>query len=167
MEAKENKHDDEDDLDFEVEYNELKEKYSLPEFKKICEDFDIEKVSDKDSDFLLREIRRVMNEKISAYLHLFETLINPTSPPIFVFSILRGASNSDKESMKEIYKILAKTQLEIMKLDTVYQESTEVKFIVNTFEMWQKLKPTIMSIIENFETNFEKDDSSKKSSYFD
>lgn len=166
MEAKEN-NNEEEDFDFEAKYNELKEKYSLPEFKKICEDFDIEKVGDKNSNFLLREIRRVMNEKVSAYLHLFETLINPTSPPIFVFSILRGTSNSDKESMKEIYKILAKTQLEIMKLDTVYKKSTEAEFIINTFDVWQKLKPTIISIIENFETNFEKDDSSKKSSYFD
>lgn len=155
------------EIDFEEGYEELEKEYSLPKFEKICEDFDIEKIVDKESAFLLREIRRVMNDKISAYIHLFETLINPTSPPIFVFSILRGISNKDKESMKDIYKILSKTQLEIMKLDTVYNKSNEAKFITETFDSWQKLKPVILELIGTFEANFEKDDSSKKSSYFD
>jgi hypothetical protein len=157
----------EDEFDLELEYKKLKEKYPLPNFEKICEDFDIEKVGDKESKFLLREIRRAMNEKISAYLHLFENLINPVSPPIFVFSILRGTSNSDKESMKEIYKILSKTQLEIMKLDTIYAEKEEAKFVIEVFGIWQKLKPAIINLVKTFESNFEKDDSSKKSSYFD
>ncbi|MCK4997269.1 hypothetical protein KAS08_03105 [Candidatus Pacearchaeota archaeon] len=156
---------DEDDL--ETKYNELKDKYILPNFEKICEDFDVEKVADKESSYLLREIRRIINEKVAAYLHLFETLINPTSPPIFVFSILRGMSNDDKEQMKNIYKALSKTQLAIMRLDTMYDEQSEAKFITDTFNLWQELKPQILEIIKGFEANFEKDDSSKKSSYFD
>lgn len=165
MEGKEKK--SENEVNFEERFEELKEKYSLPNFDNISEDFDIEKIPDKESAFLLREIRRVMNEKISAYLHLFETLINPSSPPIFVFSILRGLSEKDKISMKEIYKILSKTQIEIMKLDTIYKEKSEAKYILDTFNVWQELKLMIFGLIERFETNFEKDDSSKKSSYFD
>ena len=155
------------DDEFEIKYGELMKKYKLPNFDKICEDFDVEKVADKDSNYLLREMRRIINEKISAYLHLFETLINPTAPPIFVFSILRGMGNRDKEKMKEIYKKLSRTQLAIMRLDTMYIEADEAEFIINTFNIWQELKPQILQIIKGFEENFEKDDSSKKSSYFD
>ena len=155
------------DDDFELEYDELKNKFLLPNFDRLCEDFDIGKVADKDFDYLLREIRRTINEKISAYLHLFETLINPSSPPIFVFSILRGIRDEDKEKMKVIYKILSRTQLMIMRLDTIYNQSSEAEFIIKTFNIWQKLKPQILELIKSFEENFEKDDSSKKSSYFD
>ncbi|MBT7101942.1 hypothetical protein HN935_00335 [archaeon] len=155
-----------DDFDFEAVYNELAQKHSLPEFQKIAEDFDIEKIQDKESMFLVREIRRTINEKIAAYLHLFETLINPSSPPMFVFSIIRNMSETDKETIKKIYKALSRTQIEIMKLDTIYNEKEEAKFINEAFIIWQEFKPTIMKLIENLETNFETDDISKKRSYF-
>ena len=156
-----------EEKEFEEEYLELSKKYSLPEFKGICEDFDIEKILEKESTFLLREIRRAMNEKLAAYINLFETLINPASPPIFVFSILRGIELKDKEKMKEIYKNLARTQLEIMKLDTQYEEVGEARFIIKTFKIWQEAKPKILEIIESFRKNFEKSNESKKTSYFD
>lgn len=155
-----------DELNFEQIYNESAQKYGLPEFEKISEDFDIEKIQDKESIFLIREIRRTINEKIAAYIHLFETLINPTTPPMFVFSILRNISTADKDTIKKIYKALSRTQIEVMKLDTIYKEESEAKFIKETFIIWQELKPTIYKLIERFESNFDEDDSSKKRSYF-
>ena len=156
-----------DEINFEEIYNELAQKHSLPQFEKIAEDFDIEKIQDKESIFLIREIRRTINEKIAAYIHLFETLINPTTPPMFVFSILRNISTADKDTIKKIYKALSRTQIEVMKLDTIYNEADEIKFINETFIIWQELKPTIYKLIERFESSFDEDDSSKKRSYFD
>ena len=98
-----------DEIDFEETYNELAQKKGLPEFKEIAEDFDIEKIQEKESSFLIREVRRSINEKIAAYIHLFETLINPTTPPMFVFSILRNITTEDKETIKKIYSIITNT----------------------------------------------------------
>ncbi len=158
---------DQDDFDFEAEYEELKLKHNLPDFKALAEDFDIEKIADKETIFLAREVRRAINEKITAYIHLFETLINPTSPPMFVFKILKNMSEQEKEQIQEFYKVLSKTQIEIMKLDTVYLEKDEVKFINKTFKVWQEMKTKIHSLFVSFEINFENDDISKKRSYFD
>lgn len=155
-----------DEINIEELYSELAQKYGLPEFEKIAEDFDIEKIQDKESIFLIREVRRTINEKIAAYIHLFETLINPSSPPMFVFSILRSISTADKDTIKKIYKALSRTQIEVMKLDTIYKEEDEVKFIKETFIIWQELKPTIYKLIERFESSFDEDDSTKKRSYF-
>ena len=154
------------DFDLEKAYLDLQKKHSLPDFTKLAEDFDIEKIQDKETTFLLREIRRAINEKITAYIHLFENLINPNAPPMFVFSILRNISTKDKDTIKQIYKTLSKTQIEIMKLDTIYNETEETKFINETFNTWQELKPTIHKLIEDFESSFETDDTSKKRSYF-
>ncbi len=155
-----------EEINFEEKYNELAQKHSLPEFEKIAEDFDIEKIQDKESIFLIREVRRAINEKIAAYIHLFETLINPSAPPMFVFSILRNISQEDKETIKKIYKAISRTQIEVMKLDTVYKEEEEIKFINETFIIWQELKPIIYKLIERFESSFDEDDTSKKRSYF-
>ena len=155
-----------EEINFEEIYSELAQKHGLPEFEKIAEDFDIEKIQDKESIFLIREVRRAINEKIAAYIHLFETLINPSAPPMFVFSILRNISQEDKETIKKIYKAISRTQIEVMKLDTVYKEEEEIKFINETFIIWQELKPIIYKLIERFESSFDEDDTSKKRSYF-
>ncbi len=154
-------------LDLKKEYELLKIQYSLPEFEAITQDFDIEKLYDKETLFLAREIRRIINEKITAYTHLFETLINPANPPIFVFQILKNVSTRDKEIMQFLYKTLSKIQLKTMKLDTTYSEKNEIDFINNTFEIWQDIKPKIYGLFESFEKNFENGNISKKQSYFD
>ena len=155
-----------EEFDLESAYNELREKHGFPEFNKFGRDFDIEKISEKESIFLIREIRRTINEKLSAYMHLFETLINPSAPPMFIFSALRGIGEEDKELIKEIYKELSKLQIEVMKLDTIYSEESEIAFVNKSFDRWQELKKTIYGIIERFDENMENEDSSKKRGYF-
>ena len=157
----------ETEFDFEAAYDALKENYNLPEFEILAQDFDIEKIADKETSFLAREIRRSINEKITAYIHLFETLINPSSPPMFVFKILKNTSSEEKESIQEFYKELSKTQIKTMKLDTIYSEKAEANFIKETFKIWQEIKPKINKLFESFETNFENGDISTKRSYFD
>jgi hypothetical protein len=159
--------EEESDFNIEEEYEKLRKKYDLPEYEKLIEDFEVEKIGEKETEFVAREIRRTINEKIAAYIHLFETLINPTSPPMFVFRILKNMTEKEKEKMQEIYKDLSKTQIEIMKLDTIYKESEEAKFISKTFILWQKTKPEAYKIFESFEKNFENGNKSKGRSYFD
>ena len=153
--------------DIEADYQELKKQYNLPTFEALSQDFDIEKITDKEPGFLAREIRRAINEKITAYIHLFETLINPNGPPMFVFKILKNMPEKEKEQTQDFYKILSKTQIETMKLDTIYSEKEEVKFINKTFKTWQEIKPKIHALFESFETNFENGNTSKERSYFD
>jgi len=156
-----------EEFDFESAYNELKEKHNLPDFKRLAEEFDIEKITDKESILLIREIRRTINEKLSAYMHLFETLINPSAPPMFIFSALRGINGEDKEKIKEIYQKISKLQIEVMKLDTIYSAEGEVAFVKKSFDQWQELKKEVYSVIEKFDENVEKEDNLKKRSYFD
>jgi len=155
------------EFDFEEHYGELKSRYDLPTFEALAQDFDIEKIAEKETGFLAREIRRAINEKITAYIHLFETLINPTTPPMFVFKILKNLSTKEKESAQEFYKVLSKTQIKVMKLDTIYSEKEEVKFINETFKIWQEIKSQIHTLFESFEKNFENGDTLRGQSYFD
>lgn len=153
-------------FDLEKEYAKLEKKYNLPDFETLSQDFDMEKVAEKEPIFLAREIRRSMNEKITAYIQLFETLTNPGGSPMFVFKIIKNISEKQKKQIQEFYKILSKMQIEIMKRDTIYSEKGEVDFINNTFKIWQKMKLEIHSLFKSFETNFENDETAKGRSYF-
>ncbi len=156
----------ESEFDISEEYGKFKEKYGLPEFEKLSEDFDIERIGEHRTSFILREIRKMMNEKIVGYLHLCENLINPTGPPMLIFSIIRNLKKEDKEIIKEIYKGLSLVQIKVMKIDVIYSEESEAKFIRETFDQWQKLKPKISGLIEKFDENFESEDYKRENGYF-
>ncbi len=153
-------------FDFIEGYDLLKEKYGLPEFDLIARDFDVEKVLEKETRFILREVRIAISEKISSYLNLFETLINPSSPPMFIFSVLRNLNSEDKEAIKKIYKRLSKFQIEAMKLDTIYEESKEVLYVKEAIKEWQNLKVEIYDLIDDLDKKSEEDNGSKNRGYF-
>ena len=148
------------------EYEKLKQKYNLPEFQQLAEDFDIEKILEKQTSFLLREIRRMISEKIYAYIHLFETFLNPATPPMFIFTILKNLNEQEKETIKEIYKKLAKLQLQAVKLDTIYNEKNEADFIIKASQEWSEVKQKSHNLFEQFESRFEENNNSKTRGYF-
>ncbi|MCH7851027.1 MAG: hypothetical protein IH845_05280 [Nanoarchaeota archaeon] len=155
-----------DDFDFEKEYKDLEDKYDLPKFESLAEDFDVEKIFEKESSFILREIRKAMSEKLYSYSSLLENLINPNSIPIFILSAIRNLTTDDKAKIKEIYKKLSSKQIEIMKLDTIYREECEAKFIRETFKLWEKLKPEIYEIIIKLEEKAGEESNSRERGYF-
>jgi hypothetical protein len=157
---------EEQEFDIQQEYETLRTQYDLPDLCEFTKDFDIEKLDIKTS-YLAREIRRAINEKLSAYIHLFETLLNPQGPPMFVFKILKNMTQEEKQNLQELYKILSKYQIDIMKLDTIYSEENEIQYIKDVFEMWQKQKQKIFQLFESFETNFENSEAEKSKTYFD
>lgn len=154
------------ELDFDKEYEKLQEKYNIPSFESLAEDFDVEKIFEKESTFVIREIRRAINEKLSTYLHFLENLINPNSSPMFVYSVIRNLSTDDKSKIKKMYEKLSSYQIEIMKLDTIYNEENEAKFVKETYNVWQELKTEIYDIILQLEKSSKEGMKSKERGYF-
>ena len=155
-----------EDFNFEKEYKELQDKYKLPNFDSLAEDFDTEKIFEKESSFIIREIRRALNEKLYSYSNLFENLINPTNIPMSILNAIRHLSLDEKKKIREIYKDLSKRQIEVIKLDTIYNEKSEAEFVCDTYKLWQKLKPEIYKIIETLEEKTGENNNFKESAYF-
>ncbi len=149
-----------------IEYEKLSKKYKLPDFDKLAEDFDIEKIVEKETSFVLRDMRRMINEKLSAYLHFFEVLMNPSSPPMFVFSMLKNLNEQDHQIIKKIYAKIAKYQIVVMKLDTIYNEKNEANFILTTFNDFQDMKIKINEILEKLGKDIDLNNSADKKGYF-
>ncbi len=148
---------------FEEDYKKFE--FELPDLRKLKEDFDVEKVYDKDSEFLLRSIRRVISEKITAYSQLFETLMNPSSPPMFIYSLIRNLDEKDKELIKEVYSKLSKIQISAIKLDTIYSQESEAKFILDTFNAWQDIKESVYALFDRLEKNAGNEKESARRAY--
>ena len=147
-------------------YKPFQEKYFLPEFNKLNEDFSIEKIADTETDFLLREILRFISEKFSNYLRVVESIIHPINSPIFIFAIIKSLSQEDLESLKEVYKKLVKQEIKILKLDVLSSEKEEADYIKNSFIVWNDIRNSILKISEKIEKNWDNKFEENNKSYF-
>ena len=148
------------------DYEVMAKEYSLPNWEKLDENFDTSKAFTGEGGIVLRDIRRKINEKIASYLHLFESFMNPHSTPLFLMNTLKNLEEQDWEKIRKVYKELAKIQFQQIMADTVYSEEKEAKLIREMFDIWEKQKQTIQSIIESLEKKYGENFNPKKSNYF-
>jgi hypothetical protein len=148
-------------------YSELEEKYSLPKFEELNNEFTIEK-ADSDSELPLREIIRLIADKFQNYMRFIETVINPSNASsIFAFSFTKLVDNGKKTKLSEAYKEISKFEVKLIRIDLESSEETEPEFIKYSYETWKKIKEDIKEIVEFVEKNWESTaEQVKKSNYF-
>lgn len=148
------------------DYKKIQEKYDLPSFKELNEDFGIEKAVEVETDLLIREIRKFIADKFSNYLRFIETLLQPINAPMFVYSILKSCEKTEKEKLSEMYKKLAKKEIELIELDVEFDELKEARFIKDSYKFWQELKEEFSSVLEAIKKNWDNKSQSNEKGYF-
>ena len=129
-------------------YKPLREKYQLPGFSELNEQFDIEEI-DPESEFLLRKIRRTISERVSNYLRFTEIILNPSNAPMFFFKILKKLTSEDKEALSKLYEKLGASELKILSLDIEYNEQNEADFIKEMYKsLTTEIKDEFLKTIE-------------------
>ena len=130
------------------EYAILMKKHTLPSFDELNTDFSVEKVVETETDFLIREIRKSLGDKMLGYLRFIESLLNPVNAPMFVFSIVKLLDAEEKKKLSEIYTELAKVEIKFIELDIEFNEKKEAEFITESYVLWQKIKKKLLEIID-------------------
>lgn len=130
------------------DYSVLAAKYKLPKFSELNEDFEIEKV-EKESETLLRVVRKTMMEKIISSLGFVEMLLNPMNAPRMYLSYIHGMGADDKKSIEKIYIAFAGISTVALECEIDYSEKNEAELIRAIFDTWQKMKPEFRKILEN------------------
>lgn len=151
--------------DLKKNYEPLKKKYGLPEFLELNEIFSIEKIDGTETDFLMREIRRVVSETYSNYLTIIENLLNPSNAPMFVFSIVKSISQDEKKKLSEIYMALSKEWVPLVQLDLKYSEEAEAEFVKHSFHSWKKMSLELYEITDKISKSMESNIEGKKAGY--
>ncbi|OIO41119.1 hypothetical protein CO154_00410 [Candidatus Pacearchaeota archaeon CG_4_9_14_3_um_filter_31_7] len=153
-------------LQFKAVYEKARKKYKLPDFEYMNREFEIEKICDHETEFLVREIRRIMVEKINYYTRLLEIFINPSAGPIFVMEMIKNIDVKNEKVISDLYKKLTDITIEVVGLDIEYDEKAELTFIKKIISRWDKIKKELMqlySLIKEANKDSEKKD---KKSYF-
>ncbi len=147
-------------------YKELQEKYSFPEFETLNADFNIEKISSIETDFLVREIRKYIADKFSGYLRFIENLLNPTDGSMFIFTIIKTLGAEEKKKLSEIYKKLAQSEIKIIELDIDFMEEKEAEFVKEAHNLWKGIKGDLLGIIGVIKSNWDVKVESNGKNYF-
>ena len=148
------------------DYEALRAKYGLPEYSRLVEDFNIERASDVETDYTIREIRKFMADKIFNYLRSVEALLNPSNVPMYVFSMVKTIGADDKKKLSDIYKELAKMEIKIMQLDLNFSEKMEADFIKESFNLWQSIKKDLLEITNKITKNWDIKSEEGRRDYF-
>lgn len=136
-------------------YKTIKNKFSLPSFEELNREFQIEKISEMETDYLTREIRKAVGDKLANYMRFAETMLNPANANMFIFSMVKALGTEEKAKFTEIYKKLSKNELEFVELDTVFSEEKEAKFIKESHDLWNEIKHEFLEIIQKIKKNWD------------
>ncbi len=136
-------------------YAEIQSKHGLPEFDKLNKDFQIEKIAETETDFLIREIRKYVADKFSNYLRFIELILHPANAPMFVFSVIKTIGVEEKTKLNSIYKKLSKSEVQLIELDIEFSEEKEIEFVKESYVIWQEVKKDVLEVVDVIKKNWD------------
>ncbi len=137
-----------------IDYLALHKKYGLPGFKEMNEDFYIEKIAENETDILIREVRRMVGDRLMNYMRFIENLLNPVNAPMFVFPIIKLMGPEEKDKLSDIYKKLIQNEIKFVERDLEFDEAQEAGFIKESYKLWQGMKKPLVTIFEKVEKSW-------------
>jgi hypothetical protein len=146
-----------------VNYKILQEKYFLPTFEQLNEDFQIEKITLFETELLLKEIRTCITNKFFNYLRFLESMINPANASMFVFAMAKTVDEKDREKLIKLYKEFSRLEVDLVDLDLQYLEEKEADTIKKYYPLWQEMKKELFAILDIIKKNWDakKEDNGK------
>ena len=154
-----------EDINIKEEYNELAKKHKLPKFDDINEDFELEFIKEK--SFLLRQIRRRINEKVIFFCRIIEGLLYPTQQHIINVTEMKNLPEEKKKYIEKMYRDLMYLERESLLLDVVPNDKKDAGYINNVFNFWSKMRKQVEDIVRIMQESWKKEDITKeKNNYF-
>ncbi|MEI6731895.1 MAG: hypothetical protein WCK90_04400 [archaeon] len=133
--------------DLKKEYADLQKKYKLPSFKELNDDFEIDKI-DRETDNMLRLIRKVMMEKIANSLAFVEMIANPGNAPRVYLNFIKGITNGERKDLEILFDKLGKMSMVSISAEIDYSEKKEAELIKYILKDWNAIKPNFRKIME-------------------
>lgn len=135
-------------------YEGLKKKHSLPGFEELDNEFEISALEKE--DFLLRETRRKIEEKLELFIKLLTVVIQPEAN-IAELRECRGFSNAEKEQAVELYKKVMKMHNSALLAGINCNDKDDASFISETFKEWPQIKKQMLWLVGKMKSAWEND----------
>jgi len=147
------------------EYNKLKKTYNLPDFENLNIDFHIDDIEEL-SYIFLQKIRIKITEKIDFYKEIMSTIVQPETNLRDLYEA-KYVNDNTKETAYTLFKELMLIIRNSNLVSINNGEEENAKFIIDSYNSYVKLKPSIKTHVAKLKTAWEKDTDIKNDlSYF-
>jgi len=145
-------------------YDELKKKYSLPDFEELNNEFEISAIEHE--SFLLRQIRKKIADKINAMCELLEDLLSPDTSISNIYEY-KAFDDDERKKIFELYKKLKVLEKLSLELSLNHDEEKDAEFIKDIFSSWDKLRNEMTTVVKKIKEFWEnKSTEEYKARYF-
>ncbi|MBS3133622.1 hypothetical protein J4214_00135 [Candidatus Woesearchaeota archaeon] len=147
------------------EYDKLK--HNLPNFNKLNDEFEVSRnQNDYEKEFLLRDIRRKMNDKVIFFCRIIEGLLFPTHANIISMYETKYFDENTKKVILDLYRQLMIFERESLKLDINSESEKEAKYINDVYNKWIEYKKEMKNMIELMQDAWKKQEKIIPDNYF-
>ena len=124
--------------EIEKQYNELRKKHRLPDFREI--DFELELQDIETTAYLLRGIIKRIGEKLDFYSRVIEEILQPDTSNIYALHESRFFDEKEKKDMYDIYVKLMNLGRSSLEISLSNDTKSEAEFITRFLDEWKDLK---------------------------
>ena len=139
----------------EKQYNELRKKHKLPDFKEI--DFEFE-ISDLDeTNFLIRAIIRRIAEKLDFHTTMLEEVLQPDTSNLYAMHETGFFDEGEKKQMYDLYRNMMNFNRQSVEILLENNEKDQADFINNFLKEWREIKNELLGFIKKMRSSWKTD----------
>ena len=145
------------------EFEKVREKYGLPSFEELDNEFEIRKI---DFDLhLVRETRRAMTHRLTAIADLLEPILNPSEANLHSAIESKHFDKNDVDDMFSYYKKLWHHVHEGV-VASLISEKDEADFIKAMWKIWPEIKKTALKYAQKITESWKKEDTPRSTDHY-
>lgn len=137
------------------EYEKLQKKHNLPSFDEVNNELEI--VLFESEDFLLRQVRRKVSERIDSIIEPLGSLLQPSAESMIDMHECRFFDDKDKKKIIDIYKKLMILSRQALEADIEHDDNADAAVIKDFFKEWLVLKKDILVFLKKMKVCWEKE----------
>ena len=136
-------------------YETLKKKHpQLPQFEQINSEFEI--LTIEKEEFLLREIKRKIGEKIEPVLELLERLIVPDGNSFTDLHECQCYTKQEKKQILDVFRKLMQQHRMLLHSDLILEDENDALLISKITEDWKTARKEIAPLIKKLSECWER-----------
>lgn len=153
--------------DIKKEYEILSRKYKLPGFEELDNEFEVSSIEDINKKFLIRIVRRRINDKMTFFNRILESILQPNTGSFVHLHESKFFSDEEKQEILISFRKLMRLERESLGLDINPDAEKDAEFINKVFREFNEMKKRLRKVSSILEEAWSKEEEKVVSeSYF-
>lgn len=126
----------------------------LPQYDELNHEFELFVIDHP--DFILRQVKRRMAEKLDTFASLLESLISPDPGSLTQMYECRVFTDAERKLMVELYRHIMSSYRLLLETDLFADDKTDAETIRKVFDMWSADKKQLLPFVKKVRDSWQK-----------